>query len=228
MSTFLIEKLARLDENVPALQGVWESLLAPKRFHDNDAIQEDAVKLALSTFGIESKDRPVTLYLPAGKDSALARININEDSVIEHDARDIPGFSFDRDDLTGWAVFNRGNERLEVFTANKRPLEKCFGVDLIYLNSIQKNIVMLQYKMLDPLKSIGETDWIYRPDTQLDKEIVRMKKFDIKGSPVASEYRFNQSVFYLKFVKRDGLLSGANVIVPLDHFELLRKDPSSR
>jgi len=54
---------------------------------------------------------------------------------------------------------------LEVFTANRRELEHCFGVDLIYVNLTKQNVVMLQYKMLEPSsKSDDQTDWVYRPD----------------------------------------------------------------
>jgi hypothetical protein len=34
--------------------------------------------------------------------------------------------------MTGKATFRNGNELLEVYTANKNPLEELFGVDLIY------------------------------------------------------------------------------------------------
>jgi hypothetical protein len=58
-----------------------------------------------------------------------------EDSVIEHDARHLPGFDLVGSDITGRAVFTKDRERLEIFTANRRPLEHVFGVDLIYLNA---------------------------------------------------------------------------------------------
>jgi hypothetical protein len=61
-----------------------------------------------------------------------------EDSVIEHDARHIQGYELVHSDLTGRALFERGEDQLEVFTANRRPLEHCFGVDLIYLNANQQ------------------------------------------------------------------------------------------
>ena len=64
-------------------------------------------------------------------------------------------------DITGRAVFEKGRERLEVFTANRRPLEKIFGVDLIHLNTTSQNIVMVQYKMLEPDKCKDhDSDWV--------------------------------------------------------------------
>jgi hypothetical protein len=52
-----------------------------------------------------------------GRETAIARISIMEDSVIEHDARYIPGYDLVKSDLTGPAVFERKNERLVVITA---------------------------------------------------------------------------------------------------------------
>lgn len=229
MSVYLIDKLAGLEINKGALRAMAESLSVPKRFRGTDALQEDSVHTALSAFGLTSADRVKSLELVKGRATALARVNIIEDSVIEHDARHIPGFALMKSDLSGRAVFERGEEQLEVFTANRRPLEKCFGVDLIYLNVKKKNIIMMQYKMLDPLTDDSrDTDWIYRPDNQLDKEIRRMKQFTVDHMPEKNEYRLNSSFFYLKFVKRDGLLKSGNIIMPLDHFEIFRNDPASK
>jgi hypothetical protein len=152
-----------------------------------------------------------------------------EDSVIEHDARHIPGYELVQSELTGRAVFERGNERLEVFTANRRPLEHAFGVDLIYLNATMQNLVMLQYKMLEPSrKGATGTDWIYRPDQKLKEEVRRMQMFAAKHSLGPYEYRLNPEMFYLKFVKRDAAIRNGGILMPIDHFEKLRNDPLCR
>jgi hypothetical protein len=111
-----------------------------------------------------------------------------------------------------------------VFTVNRRPLEHVFGVDLIYLNITRQNIVMVQYKMLEPDLEGPDTDWIYRPDAKLDSEMRRTRKFARNHSPGPFEYRLNPEVFYLKFVKRDGAISNGAIVTPIDHFEQLRKD----
>jgi len=123
-------------------------------------------------------------------------------------------------------VFQKRDQRLEVFTANRRALEKVLGVDLIYLNERRQNIVMLQYKMLDADREDSDTDWIYRPDAQLDDEISRMKKFAGVSAPAADEYRLNPAVFYLKFVKRNAALASGGIILPLDHFEMMSGEPA--
>jgi adenine-specific DNA-methyltransferase len=229
LSSNLVERLASIQSNHGAMRAVAEFLSAPKNFSGPVALQEDALRTALKAFRLSSDDQAVSIQLVKGRESGLARFGIMEDSVIEHDARDIPGYDLVASHLTGHAVFERDNERLEVFTANRRPLERVFGVDLIYLNASRQNIVMLQYKMLEPWRR-GEVDadWIYRPDSKLDEEIRRMRRFATEHRPGPHEYRLNPAVFYLKFVKRNSLISSGGIITPLDHFETLRRDPACR
>lgn len=227
LSSHLVEKLASIKANHGAMRVVAESLSAPKKFKGPAALQEDAVRTALKAFDLTDNDRALTLELVERRETALARVSIMEDSVIEHDARHIPGYDLVHSDLTGRAVFEKGDERLEVFTANRRPLEHVFGVDLIYLNVTQQNVVMLQYKMLEPLRKGGAiNDWIYRPDAKLKDEIRRMRMFTAEQPPALHEYRLNPAVFYLKFVKRDGSLKNSSIIMPIEHFEKLRTDPA--
>ena len=89
-----------------------------------DAVQEDAVHTALRAFGLSPGDQAISLELARGQNTALARVNIIEDSVVEHDARAFPDYELTDSDITGRAVFEKGHERLEVFTANRRPLEE--------------------------------------------------------------------------------------------------------
>jgi len=229
LSVHLVEKLAAIDPNRGAMRAAVASLTAPKYYRSMDALQEDAVHTALRAFGLSPGDQAVSLELSRGQNTALARVNIMEDSVVEHDARTFPYFELTDSDITGRAVFEKSRERLEVFTANRRPLENVFGVDLIYLNVTRQNIVMVQYKMLEPHESSDQDkDWVYRPDAKLDDEIGRMRKFSKEHPPGQYEYRLNPQVFYLKFVKRDGALSNAGIVMPIDHFERLQADPSCK
>lgn len=229
LSVHLVEKLAAIETNRGAMRAAVASLSAPKYYRGMDAMQEDAVHTALRAFGLSPGDQAVSLELTRGQDTALARVNIMEDSVVEHDARMFPDYDLIGSDITGRAVFEKGHERLEVFTANRRPLENVFGVDLIYLNVTRQNIVMVQYKMLEPhQRKDRDKDWVYRPDAKLDAEIKRMRKFSKQHEPGPYEYRLNPQVFYLKFVKRGGTLGNAGIVLPIDHFERLRTDPSCK
>lgn len=227
LSSHLIERLASIDANQGTMRAVAASLSYPKHFRGLESMQEDALHTALKAFGLTSNDRARSLELVGGRETALARVSIMEDAVIEHDARYIPEYDLVTSDLTGRAVFERKNERLVVITANRRPLERVFGIDLIYLNESRQNVVMLQYKMLEPLTTDEiDNDWIYRPDAQLDDEIRRMRKFIADQVTDPHDYRLNPAIFYLKFVKRDSSISSGGIIMPIDHFEKLRTDPT--
>lgn len=229
LSAHLIDRLASVSGNRGGMRAVAESLSVPKRFRGIAALQEDAVQTALATFGLAGSEQAIKVDLVEGKASALGRVPIMEDSVVEHDARSVPGFDLIQSDVTGRALFEKGDEQLEVFTANRRDLEHCLGVDLIYVNRTKQNMVMLQYKMLEPAGKVDDqVDWVYRPDAKLDAEITRMKKFSSAHSPEPQEYRLNPGIFYLKFVKRDASLAGGGIITPLEHFEKLRADPASK
>jgi hypothetical protein len=71
-------------------------------------------------------------------------------------------------------------------TSGSRQLERAFGVDLVYLNVSRRNLVMLQYKMLEP-----QVDWTFVPDDQLDSELVRMRRFVRKNPAPSDEYRLS-------------------------------------
>jgi hypothetical protein len=172
LSAHLIDKLAGIEANRGPMRATVSLLDVPRYYRSMSAIQEDAVQTALRAFGLSAGDQAISLDLVSGQDTALTRVNIIEDSVVEHDARSVPQYDLVGSNVTGHAVFEKGRERLEIFTANRRALEKVFGVDLIYLNATRQNIVMVQYKMLEPHKpKDGEDDWVYRPDQQLEAEI---------------------------------------------------------
>jgi hypothetical protein len=226
LSVHLVEKLAERPENHQALRQVIAALNAPTTYSDNLSLQEDAVGIALKAFGLSATDAAFSVDTADDKETTLARTRIREDAVIEHDARVVPGFSMSSSDLTGRAVFRKGTEILEIITANKRPLEEVLGVDLIYLNAVKQNVVMVQYKMLEADRRNDVTDWLYRPDGQLQKELARMKLFSQTHAPGPLEYRINSQVYYLRFVRRDATLGQSAVTMPVDHFEILRDDPA--
>ena len=117
-----------------------------------------------------------------------------EDAAIEHDARVVPVYDFMRSEVTGRATFRNGQQTLEVYTANRRKLEEAFGVDLIYLNLFRRNIVMVQYKMLEP-SGAGDfdEDWLYREDSHLSKQLKPMHVFaspDSQKGRLSTERRY--------------------------------------
>jgi hypothetical protein len=228
MSSVLIGELAESAENADILRTVSTGLRRTKRFSGARALQEDAIQTALRAFGLEADAGATELDMQNEQASAITGVPVREDTIIQNDARSIPGFSYVGGDITGRAVFERANGRLEIITANRQPLEEVFGVDLIYLNLSQKNLVMVQYKMLDRVGSGFDGDWIYRPDGNLASEVARMDTFSKLASGSTQEYRLNSDVFYLKFVKRDGLLTNGSIVTPLEHFKQFINLPGAR
>lgn len=244
LSEHLVKKLAAIDENHDVMRAVIERLDSPRTYSSIVALQQDAVDLSLKAFGlsatapalfVESADERKTALdgVETWNDRESGRkrdkiVKVREDAVIEHDAREVSGFRLIESDITGRAVFRNGDEHLEIVTANRGPLEEVFGVDLIYLNAVKRNIVMVQYKMLDQGSNRNQSDWIYRPDNQLEVELARMKRFSQTHSPGQLEYRINPQVFYLRFVRRDAILGKSPVTIPVDHFDILRDDPSCK
>lgn len=224
----LVERLARNEANWPAMRAVGHGVGRRKVYAGPADLQADAVASVLKIFDVSMDYGACSLDVAGRGESALEQVRIYEDSAIEHDARVMDGFELEGSDLTGRAVFFKGNERLEVITANRKPLERLLGVDLIYVNASMRNVVMVQYKMLELETRAGSKDWIFRPDAQFREEVARMRTFARGGVRRSGEYRINDEVFYLKFVKRDAALGRVPIVIPMDHFERIEEDPSSR
>lgn len=255
LGSYLLARLGENEDNLLGMRVIYETLFAPKTYSGPAALQADALLVALRAIGLDKNASADSIELLDGRDTALARIAVKhqpqehpvppwagiqdqqkvkfiptvrvlEDSVVEHDARSVPGFKLDMSYVTGHAVFSNKSSTLEVFTANKRDLEHCFGVDLIYVNLSKQNIVMLQYKMLDVKKDKdGKKDWIYRPDKKFRNEILKMKSIVTRKVGQENEFRLSPELMYLKFVKRDESIYSGGIIIPLAHYELIEKNP---
>jgi hypothetical protein len=89
-----------------------------------------AGELSLKFFA-HATPSPTRAIVPDMLRTSLGTVRLLEDNIVEHDARSIPGMRLIRADVTGYAEFEGGGDRLRVYTANKRPLEALFGVDLL-------------------------------------------------------------------------------------------------
>jgi len=145
----LIQAIAAIPENRPALQRMLARMDVPRRFENGRALQQDAVRTALKVFGAGPEADAVTL---GDDDTALGRVRLREDMVVAYDAMSAPGWTLSSRYQTGRATFTQDEEQLDIITVNKQPLEEIFGVDLIYLNQTHRALVMLQYKMMEPAK----------------------------------------------------------------------------
>lgn len=222
----LIDLITAVGANSVVLQRILATVGRPKIYENAHALQHDALDLALRAFGAVDGAAKIALRSDA---TAIGAVRLQEDAVIEHDARWISGWDLTESDLTGKAVFTRRGEQLEVFTANKRPLEELMGVDLIYLNKSRGALVMVQYKMMERREHdshpahLKEQEWTVQINKQFLSEIERMERFDRDFSP-EGPYRLNPGAFFFKLVRRRSTAKSAGILLSLHHFNKLMAD----
>lgn len=228
LSGHLIEMLATHSENQAALDAALSQLPKLRQAPNANWAQEDAIQTAMDAFGLRGNAVPDEVALKQGTSSGLSLIGayLYEDNVVHSDASHLPGFDAIAPDVTGRAVFQKGDDRLVIYTANKLPLEKMLGVDLIYINETRGNIVMVQYKMLEEDKK-AKGDWHFRADKQLRDEIARMKIPAIQVTTL--DYRLSRNPFFFKFVKRKIVDdSHQSFLVSLDHLNHILASPAAK
>jgi len=130
-------------------------------------------------------------------------------------------------------LFTNGETKLTVILANKLPLERQLGVDLIYVNETLKSVVFVQYKMF--AGADGEEG--YRPDDQLTEEIARMDAAAAKLAKVATDescdgYRLGADPFFFKFCSKlltyDAQGHVPGIYVPLGYWKRLVETPAAK
>lgn len=188
-------------------------------------MQFDAIKFAMSIAKMDKfflKD----LHVKDNSDSMLEQIGFRlyEDNIIAQDIYE-PSFSQDEELVkysergTGKVTFKNYFEELSIYTTNRMPLENALGVDLIYINHIHKNIVMVQYKMLEK----ESENWVFRVDshfkTQVQKMNAVLKELSKSGS-TEKDYRLNSNPFFLRFIKRHQINNDiVSFIISLEHYQ---------
>lgn len=235
LSVAVVNALCGDDQDRETIEAVSRHISSLRRFSLPEWEQFDAIRLAMTIFGLSKHDAAESLELRAKSDSTLDYIDagamhILEDNVIARDARRIPGFTQFSVSATGKAVFVKDNEKLIVYTANRGPLEAMVGVDLIYISEKTGNSIMVQYKMLEATANSSsgkQTAWLYRPDDKFWDQLGRMKLPFI--SVPANDYRMHPCPFFFKFVKRKGDAdSPQSYIVALEHLQSLLKSDESK
>lgn len=209
----MIAALAADEANSPVLRRILAWIAGRGRVENAVVMQHDAIKLAVNAFGGDGEAYELAVLGP----SAIASIRVLEDAAIEHDARWLPGWTMDESDLTGRARFRKHDGELEIYTANRRPLEQLLGVDLIYLNVRRGALVMVQYKMLERDHDMGE-GWQVRIDWQFEQELDRMRQFDLDLDP-QGPYRLHPGAFFVKMMKRHSAASAAGIVISLGHLD---------
>ncbi len=177
----------------------------------NWAYQRDAVVTALEIARIPKEQLAVVPQLDEEVSPTITSIfdsdedvTSTEDQLILQDlAKASEGWRWIKDQRFPAKLFTNRDTSLTIILANKLPLERLLGVDLIYVNETFRSVIFVQYKMFSGKE--GEDG--YRPDKQLAEEIKRM---DVAAKVLAGVavdqscdgYRLGQDPFFLKFCSK--------------------------
>jgi hypothetical protein len=180
------------------------------------ALERDAVHLALSFAGFDVDD--TATWNPSAEGGYLSRLAYvpREEVLSRYDASRFPGWQPMTGNRIDWTLFTDGNRSLRVGDVNATKLERILGVDLIYRHLDSDTFVLVQYKKMT---RDAHRKWSYRPDTQLDAELERMRKVDTTAVDAAANpatWRLYPRGCFLKLVRppeffdptSDRLLSG--------------------
>ncbi|MCW9716991.1 hypothetical protein [Avibacterium sp. 21-599] len=150
---------------------------------------------------------------------------IFEDNAIPHEIKMmLPEHNIDQ---FGCYSYKSYDEELFIIMANRNKIEDYFGVDLVFMNDIDQNLIMIQYKML----KYSSNSWGCR-DRRLEEQVRKMQDTiryiseNIQSPELESEdiYRMNQNPFFIRFLKNKETQEGFNsYIIPLQLYEILKK-----
>ncbi|PWG63883.1 hypothetical protein DEM34_06690 [Spiribacter halobius] len=202
------------------------------------AEQKEAVATALTIAGIgrdeiygwDVNDKGTTTSFLDG----LEQVRLREDPMVVNDLNSLPGYEAIRHTSHALVVFENTQSKLTVVLANRLPLEKQLGVDLIYYNETFSCFLMVQYKAME--EEGGQA--VYRfPNQQLSDEIDRMRLVlselrKVGPNAEADGFRLSENPFFLKICPRlvfdpdnIGLVKG--MYLPLDYWDLLSEHPTT-
>jgi hypothetical protein len=158
----------------------------PENIRDTVREQRDAVALGLELSGIDSRmvlDHQSIVEREEPFLTTAKRTYPSEAAFIRHDSTRFPGWlTLGGTDFDSCAFSDPEDphRRVTIFYADKEPLEKLTGTDLLYYEHQSRSFVLVQYKRLKP--GDGKLS-SYRPDPQLAIEIARMKALGLIPSP---------------------------------------------
>jgi hypothetical protein len=245
----VIDAIRRLDQTVSALLERFSQAREERiqrlsdKVKNNLAQQKEAVLTALLIAGLDRES--VQEWMPPEEAQksfldGLPNICLREDSMVVHDMHHLPGFEEIETCSYSAAIFKSKttSERLTVILANRLPLEKQTGTDLIYFNETYKSFIMVQYKAMErENRKNGQSQDIFRlPDTQLKEEIDRMDtlldKIKVcKSSEEIDAFRLTENPFFIKLCPRFVFDSDSASLVrgmyfPLVYWKWLEKNPA--
>jgi len=202
----------------PQVAGAMDTLVAllerrPETFsgHAYEVMsqEKDAVATALSLFGNSRRQEVLNWSSAPGTipESFLAGLMADaptEDDIIHHDAGVFgPLWNALKRDVRGAAIFERGEQSLWVFNANRKGLEHVLGVDLLYFHQAFSSYVLIQYKRMEKETESGEPLFRLTDNTSYSDELARMRAFrdqcpDNGDGGSIDAYRLNSEALFFK------------------------------
>lgn len=208
------------------------------REKENLAFQKETLGIALEIAGI-SRDELLAWQPSDGTQQSfldgLPGAQVREDAMLLADFSAVPGFD-SAGEVThyGTKLFVKADNpsmKLTVIMANRLPLEKQTGADLVYFNEAHKCFVMVQYKAME--KGTSQDEFRWKAGDQFTIEIKRMDDLlgelkKIQSGPHPDGFRFSENPFFLKFCPRvvfnpddKGLFKG--IYLPLELWKRAEK-----
>jgi len=215
------DKKREIKKLISQLDSKYTYLRGPR--NSDIASEKDALGLSLDIFGIDRSDILQTWQLQEGKLgtsflSGLSEYQAYEDDIISHDLHTLPGWRAVSTAIAGVVEFeNEDKEKLTIINANRKPLEKATGVDLIYFHRKYEAFTLVQYKMMDK----GDSNRLYfNPKQKSHKEeLSRMQKIytllqkNEKGTSL-EDYRFSDCPIFFKLCKKLQFKANETTIAP--------------
>lgn len=218
---------------------------------EDAAAEKDALGIALDIFGVD-RSKILRSWTAPRREGGLGNSFLNgladyaayEDDIISHDLHTLPGMSIVEKNVRGVVEFqNKEGEKLVVINANRKPLEKALGVDLIYFHRRYNAFTFVQYKMMD--RHLSDRDnkeltlFYYNPNENSHyRELERMENLqrllnlDARSSSLL-DYRLAHCPIFFKLCKKiqlkldDGSIA-PGAYIPLDQWNILINDPTTQ
>jgi hypothetical protein len=203
-----VEVTDRLRALVPEFAALWEQLPEPgsptrRLVPSTELPLLDAGQTALRLFTrkwgeIEPTREDVPPTQAAARIERLARASEND--FITDDATRFLDWELQGPSYGGWFEFQEGERQLLVKNINVSTAESKTGADLVYVSVTPPAVVLVQYKLLERLKSTDEL--IYRPDGRLSQQVSKMLRLGRNSEPArdSSDLRLGEAVGFVKFV----------------------------
>jgi hypothetical protein len=207
----------------------------------NLAVQKETVTVAFQIAGIETEEIfswSPSETLPRSFLEGMPEARVREDVMLATDFAALPGFEAIRSYPFAAREFQSSEDpaiRLTVIMANRLPLEKQTGADLIYYNETYRSFIMVQYKAMEDGSDGPEFRW--QQNDYLAGEIERMNTLleELRRLPEDRKprsFRLHSNPFFLKICPRvvfnpddKGLFKG--MYLPLDLWKSLASDPAT-